>query len=1158
MSGESINIGKNKVVNSNYQVGGEFIDIDGERYYKIKNFNRMPDFFISIVSDSDHWMFISSNGSLTAGRKDRNNALFPYYTEDKIHDYKSKTGSCSYFIISKDTHRFFWQPFTDESLKFYDVQRNLFKSVYGNSIVFEEINHDLGLSFRYAWHNSERFGFVKKSVISNLNNEQIEIEILDGLRNILPYGADYNFQNEYSNLLNAYKKNERIEGTSIGLYMLSAIPVDKAEPSEALKTTVVWSHGAFNQQNILISDKQLAAFKNGKKLEDEKDIRASRGAYFINSKFELGIQQSKNWYTVAEINQDAAQVANLINYLKKSETIAEDIESDTALGTINLKKLVSYADGFQLTDTELCYVRHYSNTLFNIMRGGVFTNGYMVSTPDFKKYLFQINKLLFNEYLSWLENLPKKILYFDLLSNAKEFKNSDLLRIVYEYLPITFSRRHGDPSRPWNQFSIETKNDDGSTKYNYQGNWRDIFQNWEALSLSFPEYVEGIISKFVNASTFDGYNPYRIMREGIDWESPDPDDPWAYIGYWGDHQIIYLQKLLEISDNFHPRRIDEMLASELFTYARIPYRLKKYEDIVNNPKDTVVFDHQLNEIILSETEHLGGDAKLLKSASGAQIYKVNLMEKLLATLLSKMSNLIPEAGIWMNTQRPEWNDANNALVGNGTSMVTLYYMRRFISFCKKKTAQSKHKHFSVSEEIAKLFNELLKTMEGFRYKLSQGFNDESRKDFTDAMGLAHSYFRERVYENAFTGKRKYIDTHKLIKFFDLAIDYLDQSIRVNRRNDGLYHAYNLVTFSKKTISVRYLYEMLEGQVAILSAGYLNALESLDVLNNLKNSSIFRQDQYSYMLYPNRSLPRFIEKNNIPSEWVAQSELLQKLIKEKEDSIVVSDENGNCHFNGSFTNADKLNEAISNLDTDIYKGLIGKERSKLLDIYEQIFDHKSFTGRSGTFYGYEGLGSIYWHMVSKLLLATQECYLLALKNKADASTLGQLKEHYYEIKAGIGLYKSPYLYGAFPTDAYSHTPLDAGVKQPGLTGQVKEDVISRMGEMGLFVRNGQIVFDTSLLNEEEILSHESKFEYISLKGKSESINLKENQIAFTFCQVPFIYNFSNENSVLLTFENNEKKSEENLSLSELHSKMIFQRTGQIKRVEINFNKKIDVI
>ena len=34
----------------------------------------------------------------------------------------------------------------------------------------------------------------------------------------------------------------------------------------------------------------------------------------------------------------------------------------------------------------------------------------------------------------------------------------------------------------------------------------------------------------------------------------------------------------------------------------------------------------------------------------------------------------------MNTQRPEWNDANNALVGNGVSMVTFYYLRRFLVY----------------------------------------------------------------------------------------------------------------------------------------------------------------------------------------------------------------------------------------------------------------------------------------------------------------------------------------------------------------------------------------------------------------------------------------------------------------------------------------------
>ena len=57
--------------------------------------------------------------------------------------------------------------------------------------------------------------------------------------------------------------------------------------------------------------------------------------------------------------------------------------------------------------------------------------------------------------------------------------------------------------------------------------------------------------------------------------------------------------------------------------------------------------------------------------------------------------------------------------------------------------------------------------------------------------------------------------------------------------------------------------------------------------------------------------------------------------------------------------------------------------------------------------------------------------------------------------GIGVNKSPELYGAFPTDPYSHTPAGKGAQQPGMTGQVKEDVISRFGELGVEVNNGII-------------------------------------------------------------------------------------------------------
>ncbi len=61
-----------------------------------------------------------------------------------------------------------------------------------------------------------------------------------------------------------------------------------------------------------------------------------------------------------------------------------------------------------------------------------------------------------------------------------------------------------------------------------------------------------MVFRFVNASTADGYNPYRVTNEGFEWESPEPDNPWSNIGYWGDHQIIYLLKLLQWSRDFNP------------------------------------------------------------------------------------------------------------------------------------------------------------------------------------------------------------------------------------------------------------------------------------------------------------------------------------------------------------------------------------------------------------------------------------------------------------------------------------------------------------------------------------------------------------------------------------------------------------------------------
>ncbi|NNL61999.1 MAG: hypothetical protein HKO72_11760 [Flavobacteriaceae bacterium] len=375
----------------------------------------------------------------------------------------------------------------------------------------------------------------------------------------------------------------------------------------------------------------------------------------------------------------------------------------------------------------------------------------------------------------------------------------------------------------------------------------------------------------------------------------------------------------------------------------------------------------------------------------------------------------------------------------------------------------------------------------------------------------------------------------------------------NKRKDNLFHAYNLMTVeSDSEVSISYLPEMLEGQVAVLSSGFISGEDSLELLNALRSSALFRPDQYSYLLYPDKDLPRFMVKNNIPSKKVNDSKLLTKLLEDGNSRIIEKDISGNCHFNGSFNNAESLKAALAELPDETYGSLIKDEKQLLLDIFEDIFDHKAFTGRSGTFFGYEGLGSIYWHMVSKLLLSVQETCLLAVKNDESKVTIGKLLEHYYEINEGIGVHKSPELYGAFPTDPYSHTPGGKGAQQPGMTGQVKEDILCRFGELGVFVFNGKLQFDPRLLRYEEFLRKPASLTYVDVSKQVKQIDLEVDSLCFTYCQIPIIYKFSETEGLEIVHSDSVIELDE-LVLSKSLSKKVFERTGEIDQIIVSIKK-----
>ena len=984
-------------------VQGQFITINGERFYEIANYDAMQPFFISLASDTDLWMYLSSTGGLTCGRRSPGEALFPYYTDDKITESYEFTGPRTEIKVKGErveaNGELLWRPFSQMQQPVYDVSRKIAKSLVGNQIVFCEENRTLGLRFSYIWAPAGKHGWVRRATLENLTNEPVDIELTDRLLNVLPAGVERKTQNEFSTLVDGYKKTEIIG--CLGLFRMEAILVDRAEPSESLTCNTVYCLGLPEADY------------------SQTESKGVRGAFVAHSLIH-SFAHSLTWYNVLDVSQDAVAVHELLHFVKRPDAIAQ-IEEAMAQSTETLRRIVAQNDGVQHTGDEANDARHFANVLFNTMRGGYYLN------------------------------YPPK---------------SDT-----EDLPLTFGRRHGDPSRPWNLFSIRVQDEEGKPVVAYQGNWRDIFQNWEALSYSYPLYINHIIAKFLNATTADGYNPYRISNEGIDYEVIEPENPWSNIGYWGDHQIIYLLKLLEISYKHQPERLHRLLNTRQYGFANVPYRLKSYAEIVADPKNSIRFDDEEHKRIQALIPQLGANAKMLLDEK-QQLRLTTMADKLLITLLTKLSNFVPDAGIWMNTLRPEWNDANNALVGYGASMVTLCYMRRYVTFLQQLLTED----IQVGVETAAFLNAITHALV---HSVSQSFT------YINEAGKAGEAYRTRVYAGL-SGEQTTVALADVQHFLTAALNAIDASIRANKREDGLYEAYNLIQFTDHDIEISHLYQMLEGQVAVLTSGLLSGRESADLLDAMRASDLYREDQRSYMLYPNRRRATFMELNNVPAALV-NSPVVRKYI----GTILKQDCDGGIHFDAKYRNANELPDELKAL-------------------YESVFHHHAFTGRSGTFYKYEGLGCIYWHMVSKLLLAVGE----TIERDGNA----RLMKQYAEIREGIGAHKNPVEYGAFPFDPYSHTPSMAGAQQPGMTGQVKEDIISRWFELGVSVHDGQVSFRPTMLSEADFV---------------------QGELRFSYCGTEIIYKA----------ERLEANGEKGLTLSREDSAHLFARDGVIKQIII---------
>lgn len=1123
-------------------ISGTVTKINENLYYKISNYTDMKPFLFTLATSSDLWIHLSTYGGISAGRRNSDNSIFPYYPEDILH-HSTDTGAKTIIRAFNDNSEYLWQPFDTSYIKKYATERNIYKNIIGNSVIFEEKNLTLNMTFRYEWTTSNKYGFVRTSELIN-HGDILRAEVIDGLINIIPYGVSESLQKGSSCMVDGYKRAELYGDKGGAVYSLTSDFNDVPEALEILKATVFWNTADFDT-DIYFYENALNDFVSGAEFEKARRYIGERSCYLMNFDVDFITTSSHKWSIVCDTGIAQNKIEKLFSQLPDI-----DVFGDVKNSAHMLKNIIAMTDGLQLTDDKLAYIHHISNVTYNDMRGGVFMNGYRFDYDDFVLYLKKKNTLVYEKNIEYLNSIKATATIPELKSMLLRDNNLELYRLLMEYIPVSFSRRHGDPSRPWNTFSIELTDAQGNPITYYAGNWRDIFQNWEALCISYPEFYENTIVKFLNCSSLDGFNPIRIDKFGMDWDDPSKIPEWAALGYFGDHQIIYLIRLIDNLKNFCPSSLERLFSTDIFTYADIPYELAEFDDMIKNPKWTISFNNKRHVATVSNSEKNGEDFKTI--LQNDRPYCVSFTEKLAVQAMSKISNLVIGGGVWMNTQKAEWNDANNAIVGYGLSMVTTcqlyHYLVSLTDILENHKNETVNMTGAVYEWLLGITRILNKNIDLIHNK---SIDDTSRFSILREFGQCFDEYKNNIYTyNLKNTTECTIGT--VLDMFKLALPYIEYTIRENKRIDGLYNSYNIMEIGENAIQINPLMKMLEGQVSVLECGILDSDEAVSLLTTMKNSDLYSEKEKTYYLYPVNHLPEFMSLNIIPEKYMNTSKLIHTLINTHNNSLVLLDESNTLRFNSSIVSVTALKARLDDLAEDPhYNALVTDEYEMILECFEKVFSHSSFIGRSQIMYKYEGIGCIYWHQNSKLRVAVEETLLRAIANNENTDTLTALKSEYHKICEGLCYRKSPSQWGAFPIDDYSHTPYSGGASQPVMTGQVKEDVLARFAELGITFNNGTIVFRPAMIDNNELLHNESVFDYIDISGNNKQIKLSENSYSLTLCQTPIICSSIGLASVTVKFSDGTVYHDTSSVVPAEISQKIFSRSGIVSSVEFTF-------
>jgi hypothetical protein len=121
----------------------------------------------------------------------------------------------------------------------------------------------------------------------------------------------------------------------------------------------------------------------------------------------------------------------------------------------------------------------------------------------------------------------------------------------------------------------------------------------------------------------------------------------------------------------------------------------------------------------------------------------------------------------------------------------------------------------------------------------------------------------------------------------------------------------------------------------------------------------------------------------------------------------------------------------------------------------------------------------------------------------------------------------------------------------MTGQVKEEILTRFGELGVRIENGAARFDPRLLRSREFVSAAREFSFLDVDGNWQELSLPAGGLAFTWCQVPVVYQLDDtaEPAIGISLADGREETVAGLALSAETSSEIFRRSGHVRRLTL---------